>query len=122
MILSPITLSPITLLPITLPRLHAVAAALLLVSSAGLTAAWAQAPAPQHEEDCGEIERNYELVKSQAVSVQINMALFAAADRGCEALAHKLIGAGASPLARDRRGAMPLAHAARAGQPRIVTL
>ena len=72
--------------------------------------------------DCGEVERGYELIKSEAVSVQTNMALFAATDRGCEALAGKLLDAGASLLARDRRGAMPLAHAARAGQLKLVEL
>ena len=50
------------------------------------------------EEDCGDIERNYELIKAEAVSVQINMALFAAADRGCEPLARKLLEAGGSLL------------------------
>ena len=82
----------------------------------------ARKPAPRAEEDCGDIERNYELIKAEAVSVQINMALFAAADRGCEALARKLLDAGASLLARDRRGAMPLAHAARGGQSELVEL
>ncbi|MGA2817945.1 MAG: ankyrin repeat domain-containing protein, partial [Xanthobacteraceae bacterium] len=94
----------------------------LLALLAVTSPARAQAPQPHREENCGEIESNYELVKADAVSVQTNMALFAAADRGCEALAHKLLDAGASLLARDRRGAMPLAHAARAGQPKLVEL
>ena len=67
------------------------------------------------EESCSDIERNYDMIKAEAVSMQVNMALFAAADRGCEPLAKKLIAAGGSVLARDRRGAMPLAHATRAG-------
>jgi hypothetical protein len=37
------------------------------------------------------------------VSVQTNMALISAADRGCEALARQLIDAGASLLARELR-------------------
>ena len=85
-------------------------------------AAFAALAAARAEEDCGEIERNYQLIKTEAVSVQTNTALFAAADRGCEALARKLLDAGASLLARDRRGAMPLAHAAREGRVRLVEL
>ena len=87
---------------------------------AALAPAYAQAQQPKHQDDCGEVERNYEMVKAQAVSIQTNIALFAAADRGCEALAKKLLDAGGSLLARDRRGAMPLAHAARGGNPRLV--
>ena len=71
---------------------------------------------------CQDIQTNYDLVKADAVSVQTNSALFAAADNGCEDLARKLIATGASVLARDRRGAMPLAHAARAGELRLVSL
>ena len=93
-----------------------------LVVLVALAPARAQTGAPRAEEDCGEIERNYELVKAEAVSVQTNIALFAASDRGCEALAQKLLDAGASLLARDRRGAMPLAHAARGGHPTLVEL
>ena len=78
--------------------------------------AHAQAPQPKPEESCGDIERSYDMIRADAVSMQTNIALFAAADRGCEPLARKLIAAGGSVLARDRRGAMPLAHAARGGQ------
>jgi uncharacterized protein len=91
-----------------------------LLALAAIAAAHAQAPQPRPEENCGEIERNYEMVKAEAVSIQTNIALFAAADRGCEPLAKKLLEAGGSLLARDRRGAMPLAHAARGGHPRLV--
>src|SRR6202043_1195910 len=65
---------------------------------------------------CRELERKFELVKVDIVSVQLNSALFSAADAGCEEFARKLLMAGASLAARDRLGAMPLAHAARAGQ------
>ena len=68
------------------------------------------------EDSCLDIQRNYDLVKAEAVSVQTNAALFAAADSGCEDLARKLIGEGASVEARDARGAMPLTHAAREGR------
>jgi uncharacterized protein len=73
------------------------------------------------DESCIEIQRNYELVKTEAVSVQKNSALFAAADNGCEDVARMLIVDGASILARDRRGAMPLAHAAREGRLKLVS-
>ncbi len=99
--------------------LRALACALAL---AAIPSAHAQAQKPRADQDCGEIERNYDLVKAEAVSVQINIALFAAADRGCEALASKLLDAGASLLARDRRGAMPLTHAARGGHRKLVEL
>ena len=96
--------------------LRTIARLLAFAALAALSPAHAQDLQPRPERDCGDIERNYELIKAEAVSMQTNMALFAAADRGCEALAHKLLDAGASLLARDRRGAMPLAHAARGGQ------
>ena len=54
-------------------------ALLLWLVATGLTTAFpahAQAPQPKPEESCGEIERNYELIKADAVSVQINIALF----------------------------------------------
>ena len=73
------------------------------------------------EISCQEIQTNYDLVKTEAVSVQTNSALFAAADNGCEDLARKLIATGASVLARDRRGAMPLAHAAHEGRLSLVS-
>ena len=82
--------------------------------------AHAQSPQPEREESCADIERGYDTIKAEAVAIQINIALFAAADRDCEALAKKLVAAGGSVLARDRRGAMPLAHAARGGHPRLV--
>ena len=87
---------------------------------APLSPAFAQGPQTRAEENCSEITRNFELIKAQAVSIQTNMALFAAADRGCDDLARKLLDSGASLLARDRRGAMPLAHAARSGQIKLV--
>jgi uncharacterized protein len=74
------------------------------------------------ESSCHQIQTNYDLVKADAISVQTNSALFAAVDNGCEDLARKLIATGASVLARDRRGAMPLAHAAREGELSLVSL
>ena len=98
-------------------------ALLLWLVATGLTTAFpahAQAPQPKPEESCGDIERSYDMIRADAVAMQTNIALFAAADRGCEPLAKKLIAAGGSVLARDRRGAMPLAHAARGGHARLL--
>jgi len=67
------------------------------------------------EADCRELERNYDLAKAGLTSIELNTILFASAARDCGALARRLIAAGASLLARDRTGAMPLAHAARGG-------
>jgi ankyrin repeat protein len=71
---------------------------------------------------CRELERQLDLVKPDMVSVQLNAALFSAADAGCEALARRLLAADASLAARDRLGARPLARAARAGQRALVEL
>src|SRR5579871_3124732 len=72
-------------------------------------------PARTDSYACREIERRYELVKSEITAIQLNQTLFAAADKGCDPLARALLAAGASLEARDRLGAMPLAHAAGAG-------
>ena len=74
------------------------------------------------ESNCTEIARSYELVRTEAVSVQTNAALFAATEGGCDDLARKLLDAGASLLARDRSGAMPFAAAAREGRLGLVEL
>ena len=64
------------------------------------------------EDSCLDIQRNYDLVKAEAVSVQTNAALFAAADSGCEGLARKLIGEGASIEARASSLAMSFSNRA----------
>lgn len=87
--------------------------------AAAFTVTVLTAPA-RSEEDCADIARSYELVVADITSVQTNAALFAATDSDCDALARKLIDAGASLEARDRFGAMPLAHAARGGYVRLV--
>jgi ankyrin repeat protein len=71
---------------------------------------------------CREIGRKFDLIKPDMVSIQLNAALFSAADAGCAELAQRLLAAGASLAARDRLGAMPLAHAARAGQRALLEL
>jgi ankyrin repeat protein len=87
-------------------------------------AGWLAAePAPAAEAaTCRELERKLDLIKADIVSIQRNSALFAAADAGCKEFGQRLLTAGASLKARDRLGAMPLAHAARAGQRALVEL
>lgn len=92
------------------------------VSSLALLFAFCTIAKVRAEQSCLDIQRNYDLIKAEAVSVQTNAALFAAADSGCEDLARKLIGEGASVEARDARGAMPLSHAAREGRLKLVAL
>jgi uncharacterized protein len=72
------------------------------------------------EADCRELDRSYTLAKAGITSIQLNTTLFAAAAKDCGALARRLIAAGASLQARDRAGAMPLAHAARGGHVALV--
>jgi uncharacterized protein len=94
-----------------------------LIGGATLLCAMSATPAiAQSLTSCGDIERSYDEVKADAVSLQINTALFAAADSGCEQLARALIAAGASVKALDARGATPLGHAARAGRTALVQL
>lgn len=71
---------------------------------------------------CRELQRKFDLIKRDMVSVQLNSMLFAAADAGCGDFAQRLLATGASLAARDRLGAMPLTHAARAGQRAVVGL
>jgi ankyrin repeat protein len=102
------------------PRLLA-AAGLLAVSPAAAQQPAVQAPAFVSPA-CRERTRQFDLIAANADALQLNVALFGAADAGCEPLARRLIGAGASLAARDRFGAMPLAHAARAGHMALVEL
>jgi uncharacterized protein len=79
-----------------------------------------QSPAHAAEADCRELERNYTVVKADITSIQRNALLFASAAKDCGALAARLIADGASLLARDHTGAMPLALAARGGHAALV--
>ena len=92
------------------------AACLLAVLAAETLAFGVESPT------CGELERRFDVVNSNATSTQMNLALFAAADQGCVPLAARLLESGASLLARDRAGAMALARAARAGHVALVEL
>ena len=71
---------------------------------------------------CRSQEQRYEQIERQPSSIEMNAALFSAADKGCLDLVKRLIEAGASVEARDRLGAKPLARAAAAGEVEIVTL
>ena len=84
-------------------------------AAAALFTAMTVNPASAAEADCRELEQNYSRVKAGITSVQLNAILFASAAKDCGDLARRLIAAGASLQARDRGGAMPLAHAARGG-------
>ena len=71
---------------------------------------------------CRELEIKLQLIKPQITSIETNQVLFASADNGCSELARRLLSDDASLEARDRLGAMPLAHAARAGATALVEL
>src|SRR3977135_1948200 len=62
-----------------------------------------------------ELARRVHLSAAAAVLLELNAALFRAADAGCVPVARRLIEAGASLAARDRLRALPPAPAARAG-------
>ena len=79
-------------------------------------------PAGAAEAVCRELERSYSLAKAGITSIQLNAMLFTSAAKDCGPLARRLIEAGASLQARDRAGAMPLAHAARGGHVATVEL
>src|SRR6516162_6339520 len=89
-----------------------------------LLTCWAAA-GPVHAAEaamCRELERRFDQVRLDIGPIQLNSALFAAADTGCQGLGQKLLAAGASLKARDGLGTMSLAHAARAGQRALVDL
>ena len=71
---------------------------------------------------CRDLGIKLQLIKPQITSIETNQVLFASADNGCGELARRLLSDGASLEARDRLGAMPLAHAARAGTTALVEL
>src|SRR3974390_3340099 len=93
----------------------------LLVVSPAVAQQPAEQSVPFQSPACRERTRQFDLV-AEPGSLEINTALFSAADAGCEPLARRLLDAGASLAARDRLGAMPLAHAARAGHLPLVAL
>ncbi|MEJ0092322.1 MAG: ankyrin repeat domain-containing protein [Methylocella sp.] len=89
----------------------------------GLTAATPkEAAAAGPSRPCQELEQNFVTAKIGVDSLQLNILLFSAADRTCQALAERLLAAGASLEARDRAGARPLSHAAKAGKVAMVEI
>ncbi|MGE5261546.1 MAG: ankyrin repeat domain-containing protein, partial [Actinomycetota bacterium] len=93
-----------------------------IVLVAGLLSLASAAPAFANAKVCRSQEQRYEQIERGATTLEINAALFSAADKGCIDLARKLLDLGASLDARDRTGAKPLAHAAMAGEVETVTL
>ena len=71
---------------------------------------------------CRNQEQRFEQIERSPSSIELNAALFSAADKGCVDLAKRLLELGASLEARDRLGAKPLARAAVAGEVEMVTL
>lgn len=71
---------------------------------------------------CQEQTQHYEQIKADSGPLEVNAALVAAADHGCLQLARRLLDDGASLSSRDRSGATPLAHAAKASNPDILAL
>src|SRR5689334_8966484 len=91
---------------------------LILACAVAAAPARAQQPPPERRPEppaCRELERQFTPTEAAAGPLELNVALVASADKGCLTLARRLLAAGASLSARDRLGAMPLAHAARAG-------
>ena len=71
---------------------------------------------------CLEMGRRFDFTRTDITSLQLNLLLFSAADKGCEPLGRRLLAEGAAVQARDREGAMPLAHASRSGHLALVDL
>lgn len=71
---------------------------------------------------CQAEEQKYEQIEPDATTLEVNAALFSAADKRCVALARRLLEGGASLQARDRLGATPLSRAAKSGDAQIVEL
>ena len=94
--------------------------ALLAAVSSGLVLASGNGFAS--EKVCRSLEQRYEQIEKGASSIEVNAALFSAADKGCKELAQHLLETGASLEARDRLGIQPLGRAAAAGQGELVAL
>ena len=71
---------------------------------------------------CADLEASWQANHADLAAPQVSAVLFGAADQGCVDLARAVLAAGASVEARDRFGNMPLAHAAKSGQPALVGL
>ena len=82
--------------------------AAVLLAASGSSVLAAEAPT------CRDLEFRFKSAPD-AAAVELNVALFRAADAGCVDLARRLLAAGATLESRDRLGNMALARAARAG-------
>lgn len=98
-----------------LPTLAAAAALLLGVMSLA-------SAATANVRVCQDLEQKHEQIKPTATTLEVNAALFSAAEKGCIDLTRKLLADGASLQARDRLGATPLSRAAKAGETQIIEL
>jgi len=93
-------------------RTHTLAGAAL---SAALVS-WAATPALAADATtCAALTARYETRRVGLEPPQVSAVLFAAAEDGCDALAERVLDAGASVAARDRTGGTALTHAARGG-------
>ena len=88
----------------------------IALSSAGPTARAADS------ERCQGLARRYEIAKPHISAMEVSLTLFSAVDANCLDLATQLLDQGASVDARDRLGARPLSHAAKAGHLSLVDL
>ena len=73
-------------------------------------------------ERCLGLARRYEIAKPQISATEVSLTLFSAVDANCLDLTTQLLDQGASVDARDRLGARPLSHAAKAGHLKLVDL
>jgi uncharacterized protein len=102
--------------------LRASRAGLYLAAGIVAVAALSGVTRADETEACRDLQRRYETGKSAMTAIEVSMVLFSAADNGCAGLLARLLDNGASCDARDRFGAKPLSHAARAGQLTVVRL
>ena len=100
-------------------RTHTLAGAAL---SAALVS-WAATPALAADATtCDALTARYETRRVGLEPPQVSAVLFAAAEDGCDALAERVLDAGASVAARDRAGGTALTHAARGGHVALIKL
>jgi len=82
----------------------------------------ASAAGAADSERCQALSRRYDIAKPQITATEVSLTLFSAVDGNCIDLATQLLDQGASLDARDRLGARPLSHAAKAGHLQMVDL
>ena len=82
----------------------------------------ASAAGAADSERCQALSRRYDIAKPQITAIEVSLTLFSAVDGNCVDLATQLLDQGASLDARDRLGARPLSHAAKAGHLQMVDL